>query len=189
MAVISTLTDTELLALLRDGDHAAYKEIYNRYKGLLYIHIFKRLGDREETKDIIQELFSAIWYKREELTLNTSLSGYLYKAVRNRLLNAVAHKKVQTHYISSLQQAINQTESSTDFALRENELMQLIDKEIAALPPKMREIFELSRKGNLAHKEIAVQLNISEKTVKKQVNNALKVLRVKLGIFVCLFFL
>jgi RNA polymerase sigma-70 factor (ECF subfamily) len=47
----------------------------------------------------------------------------------------------------------------------------------------MREVFELSRKQHLSHKEIAEQLGISEKTVKSQVNNALKILRVKLGIF------
>jgi len=184
----SSHSDQELIDLLKSGDQAAFTEIYNRYKNLLYIHIFKRLGDREETKDIIQELFSLLWHKRNELTLNASLSGYLYKSVRNRLINVIAHKKVQTSYLTSLQSVADQNSASTDSLLRENELMKLIDKEIAELPPKMREVFELSRKDNLSHKEIAAQLGISEKTVKKQVNNALKILRVKLGLFVVLFF-
>jgi len=51
------------------------------------------------------------------------------------------------------------------------------------LPPKMREIFELSRKEYLSHKEIAEKLGISEQTVSKQVSNALKILRTKLGFF------
>ncbi len=62
--------------------------------------------------------------------------------------------------------------------------MAIIEKEIGALPPKMREVFELSRKENLSHKEIAEKLNLSEKTVKKQVNNSLKILRSKLGMVV-----
>ena len=45
----------------------------------------------------------------------------------------------------------------------------------------MKEIFILSRKTNLSHKEIAEELGISDATVKKQVNNALKILRSKLG--------
>jgi len=57
----------------------------------------------------------------------------------------------------------------------------LIEKEIACLPSKMRQVFELSRKANLSHKQIATQLDLSEKTVKNQVNNALKVLKLKLG--------
>ncbi|WP_449438768.1 sigma factor-like helix-turn-helix DNA-binding protein [Pedobacter steynii] len=57
----------------------------------------------------------------------------------------------------------------------------LIEKEIASLPSKMKEVFELSRKANLSHRQIAIELDLSEKTVKNQVNNALKVLRLKLG--------
>ncbi|MNY63640.1 RNA polymerase sigma factor [compost metagenome] len=43
----------------------------------------------------------------------------------------------------------------------------------------MREIFELSRKANLTHKEIAEKLNISDQTVRKQVQNALRILKPK----------
>jgi RNA polymerase sigma-70 factor (ECF subfamily) len=65
----------------------------------------------------------------------------------------------------------------------------MIDREIDALAPKMREIFLLSRRSNLSHKEIAQKLGIAEPTVKKQVNNALKTLRVKLGLLSFLFLL
>ncbi|MNL67317.1 RNA polymerase sigma factor [compost metagenome] len=65
----------------------------------------------------------------------------------------------------------------------------MIEKEIAALPQKMREVFELSRKQNLSHKEIAEQLGISEQTVSKQVTNALKILKTKLGLMLYLVFL
>ena len=58
---------------------------------------------------------------------------------------------------------------------------EIIETEIAALPSRTREIFELSRKENLSHKEIAAQLGISEQTVKKQVQNALKVIKPKLN--------
>ena len=67
-------------------------------------------------------------------------------------------------------------------------MQALIEKEIAALPPKMREIFELSRKANLNYREIADRLNISDKTVKKQMSNALKILRSRLGVLFDLFF-
>jgi RNA polymerase sigma-70 factor (ECF subfamily) len=66
-------------------------------------------------------------------------------------------------------------------------LVELIEKEVAALPAKMRIVFELSRKANLTHREIAGQLDISEETVKKHIHHALKQLRVKLGILVYLY--
>jgi RNA polymerase sigma-70 factor (ECF subfamily) len=65
---------------------------------------------------------------------------------------------------------------------------ELIEKEIATLPPKMREVFELSRKANLNYREIAEKLNISDNTVKKQMSNALKILRSRLGVIFDLFF-
>jgi RNA polymerase sigma-70 factor (ECF subfamily) len=65
--------------------------------------------------------------------------------------------------------------------VREKQLAAIIEREIAALPPKMREVFVLSRKEYLTHKEIAELLGISEQTVSKHVTNALKILRVKLG--------
>jgi len=61
-------------------------------------------------------------------------------------------------------------------------LADLIEKEIQALPSKMRQIFELSRKQYLSYKEIAEQLEISEHTVKSQVSNALRILKLKLGV-------
>lgn len=60
--------------------------------------------------------------------------------------------------------------------------MALIEKEIDALPPKMREVFKLSRQHHLSHSQIAAKLDISEQTVSKQITNALKILRTRLGI-------
>ncbi len=168
------------MALLRLGNRAAYTEIYKRYTGILYSHAYAKLQDREEARDAIQELFTVLWVKRQEIAIDTNLAGYLYSAVRNRVLNTISHKRVASIYVS--QQEINSNEfvSATDHLVREKELASLIEKEISCLPLKMREVFELSRKNNLSRKEIASQLNLSEKTVKNQINSALKVLRVKM---------
>lgn len=189
MTSYKTLADYDLIVLLKDGNKAAFTEIYNRYKGLLYIHAYNRLRDQQEADDVVHELFAALWTKREQLVLKTHLSGYLYQAVRNRVIDIISHKKVASSYMTSLQHFINESEAITDHRVRENELTALIEKEIGALTPKMREVFELSRKANLSHREIAVKLDLSENTVKKHVNNALKVLRSKLGIFIYLLYI
>lgn len=90
--------------------------------------------------------------------------------------------------MSSLQNYITHGPCITDHVIREKQLAALIEKGISDLPPKMKEVFELSRKQKLTHKEIAEKLNLSEQTVKKQVNNALKILRVKLGTMLFLSF-
>lgn len=77
--------------------------------------------------------------------------------------------------------------SPTDHRVRENELKAYIGKEIQALPPKMRQIFEMSRNEYLTHKKIAKSLNTSENNVMTQISNALRILRTKLGIIAFLF--
>lgn len=189
MTSYTTLSDTDLVAYLKDGDQAAFTEIYNRYKGLLYIHAYQKLRNQSEADDVVHELFAVLWTKRNDLVLKTHLSGYLYQSVRNRIIDLISHKKVASEYMVSLQHFIDHSEAETDHLLRENELAARIEKAITALPPKMRTVFELSRKANLSHKEIATKLELSEMTVKKHVNNALKILRGKFGILVYLLYI
>jgi len=189
MRAYRSFTDQTLLTLLRQGDKDAYTVIYDRYKNVLYNHAYKKLGDPEEVKDVLQELFTNLWNKRVDIPVAMNLSGYLYTSIRNRILNLLTHKEVENKYLSSIQQFSQEGHYSTDLVIREKEMADLIQKEIDQLPPKMREVFLLSRKENLSHHEIAKQLSISEQTVAKQVTNALRILRIRLGSFFFLLLL
>ena len=102
MGTYSENSDGQLLDLMSGDDNQAFAEIYQRYKGVLFVHAYKMLGDYEEAKDVLQELFIMLWTKRNEIILKTTLSAYLYGAIRNRVFDVIAHKKVQENYISSL---------------------------------------------------------------------------------------
>lgn len=184
-----SLTDAELFSLLCNGNHRAYTEIYDRYSGLLYVHAYKRIRNREEARDLIHELFTVLWSKRDQIILKTELSAYLYRAVRNRVIDLVNHNKLQISYINSFEGFLNSGTNITDHAIRQKELSQLIEKEIDALPEKMRQVFNLSRNEHRSHKEISETLEISELTVRKQINNALKILRPKLSKLLTFLFL
>lgn len=177
-------SDEDLFTLLKEGDHDSFTEIYNRYSGVLYYHTLKRLQNTEEAMDIVQELFAYLWHKREDIEITSYLSGYLYTSVRNRVINVIAHKAVSSKYYDFKQTAYQASMGSTDHMVREKQLKEIIEKEINVLPKRMREVFELSRFKHLSHREIAQQLDITELTVKKQVNKALRILRVKLNLFI-----
>ncbi|MCX2451433.1 RNA polymerase sigma-70 factor [Pedobacter sp. PLR] len=177
------LSDRELTSLLRAGDKYAYTEIYNRHKNLLQNHLYKKLGDLELVKDVLQDLFVKLWDNKSEMPLTDNLPGYLFSAARNRVFNHLSHQQVASKYISSIQTFINEDNYITDLVIREKEFAQIIRQEIDALPAKMKEVFVLSREGHLSHEEIAKHLNISPQTVSKQISNALKILRVRLGVF------
>ncbi|MEJ2882714.1 RNA polymerase sigma factor [Pedobacter sp. GR22-6] len=182
MLAYSSLSDFELTDLLRKDDASAFTVIYNRHFDALYLHAYKRLQDRDEAQDVIHELFAQLWNKRKDFHVRSSLSAYLATAVRNKILDVISHQEVESKYVSSLQGFLDEGHCITDHRVRERQMQELIEQGIADLPPKMREVFELSRKHQLSHKQIAEQLNLSEQTVRKQVNNALKILRVKLGL-------
>ena len=180
MTDYSSYTETDLASLLKEGDHQAYTFIYDRYKFLLYAHAYKKLLDREEARDVVQEVFITLWNKRERIDTQSNLAGYLYTALRNAILNLFARKEVRTRYTESMTAHYRDDYAPTDHGIRSQQLSELIDREIAALPAKMQEVFVLSRKAHLNRKEISLQLGISEATVDRQISNALKILRARL---------
>jgi RNA polymerase sigma-70 factor (ECF subfamily) len=189
MAPYTSFTDAELAGFLKLGDKAAFTEIYDRYNGLLYIYACKIVKDEDVAEDLVQELFIYLWNKRQAINFKSSIASYLYSAVRYKFFDLLDKQKVQTDYVQAFQLFLDQGEYVTDNYILEKELSATIEKEIANLPAKMREVFLLSRKEHLSNKEIAERLHISEKTVKNQVSTALKTLKLKLGLVVFLFFL
>ncbi|NGM60890.1 RNA polymerase sigma-70 factor [Sphingobacterium sp. SGG-5] len=181
-----TYDDFALLALLKAGDEKSFAEIYDRYWAVLYRHAYKLLKDEVVAQDIVQEVFVNLWDKIHHLDLQNSLSSYLYAAVRNKVLNVIQREKYQKRYVDSMIHFMKTSEALTDHKLRANMLQEKIEKEVAFLPAKMRHIFEMSRIQHLSHKEIAQELKLSDKTVKKQINNAIRILRFKLSSFLLL---
>lgn len=177
MSAYNAYSDQELAALLKGRDRLAFTEIYNRYFELLYLQALKKLKDEHEAEDLIHDLFITVWERAADIALKVTLSAYLYKAVKNKVINVLAHRHIKTNYLDSLQQYIDAGVYNTDEAVRVKELAHQIEEEVSRMPKKMREVFQLSRDANLTHKEIAKQLGISDKTVKKQVGNAIKILR------------
>ncbi|WP_343671094.1 RNA polymerase sigma-70 factor [Chitinophaga sp.] len=174
---LELLPDQQLLQLLAAGSQASYTVIYARYSEILFRHAYNMLEDRAEAEDVIQEVFLVLWTKRADVAGAKSLSAYLYTSVRNRILNHLTHQKVVDKYLDSIRNYMETGGYNADELLREKELAAVIEKEIGAMPPKMREIFLMSRDQQLSHKSIGELLNISDKTVKQQVYKAVKQLK------------
>ncbi|MBC6108951.1 RNA polymerase sigma factor [Pedobacter fastidiosus] len=185
MYTYKSLTDNELFCLMQDGDKYAFEEIYERFNGLLYIYACKLVHDKEDARDIVQEIFVYLW-SNPNIKIKSQLSSYLYTAVRYKIFDWLDKNKSKSNYLLSLEKFVDQGDCITDNYIREKEFASIIEKEVSLLPPKMRQIFEMSRQQHLSQREIAELLHLSDKTVKKQMSNALKVLRLKLTSFLIL---
>lgn len=181
MAAYELKDDGELIALLVAGDRSAFTEIFNRYNKLLYSHVLNKIRDEDAAEDLVQDIFVVLWEKRS-LVQNINLSGYLFTMTRNRILNMLSHSKIVSEYASTIQNYEQPSYPKTDELIREKQLSAIIEAEINALPPRMREVFVLSRYKHLSNKEIAARLGLSEHTVADQIKKSLKTLRFRIGV-------
>lgn len=174
--------DVSLLQMMKDGDHEAFTAIYNKYWYPLMQHTMKAVRVYSEAEDIVQEIFVSIWKNRSKLEINYTLSTYLFNSARYMAIRNIERNITRSNYLQRLSDQIdNGGVPSPETLLHMRNLEEKIEQAIANLPEKMREIFNLSRKQQLSYKEIALQLGISEETVRKQISNALQRLRNQVG--------
>lgn len=174
-------SDLDLVSLMKQGNRHAFNEIYDRYWLKIFMTAAKRVRSRDDAKDLVQDLFFALWMKRDSLIINTSLSSYLFAAIKYRVINYIESNVIRNNYLSSLDRALADYDNSVDETIISNDLEQFLDQGINNLSPKVKEVFEMSRKENLSIKEIAERLHVSDQTVKNQITKALKLLRVHLS--------
>src|SRR5690606_1242730 len=171
--------DTRLVALLRKRDKLAYTEIYTRFWPVLFRHALRMLRDEDEATDVVQDIFAVLWEKAAALNLSGTLAGYLYSATRNRVIDRIARHKIEPHYLNSLEDYLKQGTPSADDELIAAELAQRIEREVAKLPEKMRQIFSMRQQAQHSYREIAESIGTTEGNVKKQLYNAMKLLKSK----------
>lgn len=172
--------DPELLKLLMKDDYAAFTEIYNRYIDEVYQFTRKLKLDESDSHDIIQEVFTSIWTRREQLQIE-NLRAWLFVSVKKQMLYQLRKKKYSDQYSQSVIDFVSPYYDPILEIIHEKELQAFIEQQIQQLPPRMKEVFEMSRKEFLSYREIAEKLDVSEKTVRKQVSNVLKIFRFKLN--------
>jgi RNA polymerase sigma-70 factor (ECF subfamily) len=182
-------TDVQLIGLFELGDINAFEEIYNRYWLKLYSAAYKRLRDRETAQEIVQDFFTSFWINREQVKIQTSLQGYLFTSIKYLVLNYKRAEAVRNSYAEILQMVNNSFDNSTEENYYYKELLERVEVEVNQLPPKCRNVFELSRKQYKTNKEIAQLMGISEKTVENHLTKALRYLRVNLNSVLLLAFL
>ena len=172
--------EKELINSIKKGNQKSFELVFRTYYSRLCTFAFGYTKQIETAQDLVKDTFVYFWTNRDKLEIKTSLSGYLFCAVRNSCINYLQRDKNRNNLsieeITRLSIKICEPLSDDYPAgkILASELEEQIYSEIEKLPESCKEIFKLSRFENLSHKQIAEKLNISENTVKVQIYRALK---------------
>jgi len=153
--------------------------LYHDYWESLFKQMMRILLDEDDAADVVQQTFLDLLEMKEKIPEIKSVKSFLFIMSRNLAFKKLRRKLINENYRDFYASQYNEASPLLEEWIVFKELNSMIEVEVNKLPAKMKEIFILSRNHDLSHLEIAKKLNISDKTVKKQINNALKVLRVK----------
>lgn len=183
MAAYSSLTDLELIDLLKKDDETAFAEIYQRHAENLAGFATSKLYSLDDARDIIHDLFLKLWEERKTIHITSGLKTYLFLLTRHRIIDKIRRNITREEYAVLSKALLNSSlEPDIEKQIAAKELQQTINQSLDTLSPRVKEIYQLSREENMSIPEIAEKLQLSEQTVKNQLSAALKHLRQSLTI-------
>ncbi len=172
-------SDSELVALLGEGNERAFEAIYRRYWHKLYQVAYQNIGSQEEAEHIVQEVFTRIWNRREQQNIK-EIGVYLVAATKYSAINfiksQITFRKYQEYLIFQEIQQGDYAENIIYF----DDLLDALEAALKQLPEKTADVFKRSRFDNQPNKDIALDLNLTEKAVEYHITKSLKFLRAEL---------
>ncbi|RKD86379.1 RNA polymerase sigma factor [Mangrovibacterium diazotrophicum] len=168
--------DYELVEKFCNGDIDAFDQIFSKYGDRLFGFALGYLKSKEETEELVQDVFLKIWENRKNLKKEASLKSYLFTIAYHNICLHFRKKRRHTRFL--LEKSISENnivdlEEQLEYRATIEELDKLIDK----LPAKQKAIFIKSRKEGKSTREIAKEMNLAPGTVDNNISAAIKFLR------------
>ncbi|MEN5379796.1 RNA polymerase sigma-70 factor [Sphingobacterium kitahiroshimense] len=154
-----------------------FEELFQLYWKRMYSFALKSLGDEDDAKEIVQEVFKSLWERRQHLQLQDA-ERYLLRSVKLKSLEFLRNKgnKERHHDLISN----SKSELYEDNNLYYKELKNHLDNAVDSFPTQCKNVYKLSRDEGLTNKEIANNLLISERAVEYHISRALAVIKIRL---------
>ncbi|MGJ7029665.1 RNA polymerase sigma-70 factor [Niabella hirudinis] len=165
---IKTLT----IAISEQNDLSAFDRLFRHYLPGLVSFANSVINDRQQSEEVVGDVFVKIWENRKTLTAIRNFSHYIYIATRHQALNHIKSRKVSGFEDLGETAALSFKTPECSMIAREN--LQKIARVINELPPRCRLIFRLIKEEGLKYQDVATLLDLSVKTVENQMTIAMK---------------
>lgn len=176
------MIEQEVILELKNGNKEAFELLYRQYWLKVYNFTKVYIMSSEAIKEVVQEVFIKIWESHALIDETKNIEGFLFIITRNLIFNDSRRSFNEVSFQNTMVEAIEDT-SNIEQELEASDLSQYLNTLLQMLTPRQREIFKLSREEHLTYKEIAVRLELSERTVENHIANTLKFLKKNLQFY------
>lgn len=170
------VSDIALWQCCQQDDLRAYNELFVRFYHRM-LHLASRyVGDTMKAEELCMDQLFYLWTKRREITINHNFSGYLFRSIRNRVIDHLRKNIPAETSLDELKDT-HLLDCPADSRMLTIEVEQAYRLALDELSPQRREVFTLSREENLTYSEIAQRMNLSVNTVENYMVAALGCIR------------
>jgi len=177
---------TELIERLKQGDKEAYKTIFEAYWFSLFEYAARKISSQEDAREAVQNVFLELWENRHDLR-NINLDHFLKVCIRNKCVDYIRRKILQGKYTEHCRKYSDIADRGTQSSISLGDISRQVELGLSHLPEKSQRIFRLSRFEGYSTREIAEEIQLSEKSVEYHLTKALRIMRVCLKDFVLAF--
>ena len=168
--------DSKIITLLKAGNIEAFEKVFFSFSDRLYYFAIRYLRNQQDAEEIVQDVFVKLWENREKINQDLSFSGYLFTIARNTIFNQNRKKVNEQVYQNYVRTFLDNSSSKTEDDLIYSDIKNIVDKVVDEFPPQRQLIYKMSREKGLSYREIAQELNLSERTIEAHIRIALKTL-------------
>jgi RNA polymerase sigma-70 factor (ECF subfamily) len=176
------MNEKELIILLKQGSQKAFDSLYQMYAKRLYAYCYQYTKSREETEEIVQDVFMKLWINKSTIRQEDTINSLLFTIARNQLINGYKSRlnsfvfEEYVDYCNQEELSVNDTAHRVEY----DDFCRLLDKAMTYLSDTQQKVFDYCKLRQLSNRETAKRLSLQEQTVKNQLSIALKILREKL---------
>jgi RNA polymerase sigma-70 factor (ECF subfamily) len=178
-------SEQELTAAIRGGDIAAFEELFRIFHAPLCEVVDSYVRSQDVAEELVQDLFFALWVKRDSLGVPDSMDAYLFTAARNRALQHLRHQSVVRRWTELAKRDAGPGAASVrptaDRNIETDETTRRVRVAIDRLPARTRLALVLRLDHDMSNAEIATAMDITVKGVEKLISKANALLRMEIG--------
>lgn len=164
----------------RKGTHASFQKLFDLFNRQLFSYIFAFTKSKEDTEELLQESFVALFTNRHHIQSPSGIYPYLFVIAKRMLISDFRKKVVRAKFQNYLSSSWTEASSETEELLDGRDLSSAVEQLMRTLPQKEQEVFLLSKFHGMSYQEIAEYSGISKNTVKNQLISASKKIKWKI---------